>query len=197
MEYTKFKNKHNIKYDFIIRTRPDLLVINKNVDFNVLNFNKLYSYYKGCKKTYACPNKFLNSAIGDEMFKNVKNVINIHKKLKTSIISKKLLNKLNLLEYYNLINFDIIDINTKNINDTFKATIDWFNISNEHNIEVQCYHFLIYLLFLENGKGDIFLKYRDTRVNIMFYLIYINNIETEIFSNEFSNIVYNNKQWLC
>ena len=79
------------------------------------------------------------------------------------------------------------------------SIIDWFNISNFKNIEIQSYSFLIYLLFLQNNKADLFLKGKtnlQNRVNMMFYICSINNIKGKIFPKEFAHIVYNNKQYL-
>ena len=194
LEFKKYKIENGITYDIIIRTRPDIFVKNINVDYKLLDINYMYSYYYGCKKSYAKP-KY------EEIMTNTINkiIIQEHKKFKTNIITDLYLKKLNLYRFKNLIDFNIIDIKKDMQFVNCDSIIDWFNISNFKNIEIQSYSFLIYLLFLQNNKADLFLKGKtnlQNRVNMMFYICSINNIKGKIFPKEFAHIVYNNKQYL-
>lgn len=193
LEFKKYKIENNLNYDIIIRTRPDIYLINKNVDFNALNLNLVYSSYENCKKHVAIPKS-------DPIMKIVaEKYLKIHSNFEKNNISTDLLKKLDLYEYIDFINFDILKIKSDInyiINTPFMELIDWFNISNYNNIEIISTTFIFYLLFLENNNATFLKNSPTNRCNILFYNIWLNGIKTNIFPSRFSNIVFNNRQYL-
>lgn len=185
--FKEYKIKNKVNYDKIIRTRPDILLINKSLNFSNIHNDVLYSWYEKCPKWGKVPfgHKYPNS-------KNIVNdFITKHIKLKLNI-SDSILDDFELTNIKQYINLDLLKVNDIK-NTDINSFCDWLNIGNFENTEIICSTFLVVLLFLSNDifpENFFFDGNNGKRILPFDYFIHINKVKTEILSNEYKHIVY-------
>lgn len=186
--YKKYIINNNVKYDIILRTRPDQFFFYKKNNFNDINLSVLNFYYIGGDK-YSSFNfgekrektTFLNHLIMHKyIYKNINYIKHID----------NFLHKLCLFDLKKYINFNILSpYNIKNIDNTI-GTCDWLHISNYNNIEIICHSFLIYLILLYTNKSYMLKYFNNERCLPSDYIFWINNCKHSIMPEQFKHINY-------
>lgn len=188
--FKEYKIKNNVNYDKIIRTRPDILLINKSLNFSNIHNDILYSSYKKCPKYGKVP-------YGNN-YPNTKNIVNdfIKKHIELNLnISDSILDDFELTNIKQYINLNLLKVNDIK-NTDMNAFCDWLNIGNFENMEILCSTFLVTLLFLSNDifpENFFFNANNDKRILPFNYFIHINKVKTDILPNEYKHIICRNE----
>lgn len=171
--FKKYTKKNNKKYDFIIRTRPDLKILNGKIDFNNLDPNILY-----CGRGYSPDNK--NPITAWKTIGNKERSIEQFKNLPNFNLTIDKIKNFNLGDLSKEIDISILNQPSPDYEKNISGICDQIHISGYNQIQKLSNIFMFYISFLNHSYFNL---PSFPKVNMINFYGWVYNIEYKELGN--------------